>query len=146
MKRPHLLSVDAEPSAFAALIEVAEAAGYRVGWLDLDSSMAVPDPVAEALTAGALRSVSVTSEGAIAAKRRRGGWVLDDLLREYFVGFRCVFVIGGPESSVAGTIKPSATGEWTLVTGTAARTVNAESFLSWLRKPLKSRIPDHGNG
>ena len=94
MQTIHLLAVDAEPERFADLLEVAGHSGWRVGWLDLVTKPEVPAALEAATEAGVLRSVAVTQQGTLAAKRLTGGHRLHDLLREHFLGCRLVLVRG----------------------------------------------------
>ncbi len=98
MKRPHLLRVERGAGAFAALVEAAREAGLRVGWLDLESPVSIPEGLAEAAALPVLRAVSARPEATVAVKPRRGAPVLDDLLREHFLGCALVLVHGPAEA------------------------------------------------
>ena len=98
MKRIHLLSVEARADAFLELIEALRADGRRVGWLDLGGTQ-VPAALTAASGAGVLRAVGVDDGVTVAVKPRKGGVVMKDLLREYFVGCSVVLVRGGEGSA-----------------------------------------------
>lgn len=100
MKRPHLVGVEGEPAAFAGLFRAAAAAGVEVGWLEPAAGedpwpAPVPPSLAAAAEQGALRAVAVGPGGSVGVKPRSGLPVLDDLLREHFLGCRLVLVRGG---------------------------------------------------
>ncbi|MDX1503399.1 MAG: hypothetical protein R3325_13640 [Thermoanaerobaculia bacterium] len=97
MKRPHLLAVEGGAEAVAPLVETLAAAGHRVGWLDLTAAAEAPPELAEASRLPLLRAVAVGAGRSVAVKRRRGAPVLDDLLREHFLGCRLVLVRGASE-------------------------------------------------
>lgn len=97
MKAPHLLRVDQPPAAFAALVAELRSQGLRAGWLDLGNEAPVqplPPQLAEAADLGVLRAVAVTPELSVAVKPRRGAPVLQDVLREHFLGCAVVLVQG----------------------------------------------------
>ena len=133
MKRPHLLHATAEPVEFASLVAVAEEAGYRVGWLEVDAAVEAPSPLSDACRMGAFRSVAATASGSVSVKRRRGAWVLDDLLREHFLGCRLVLVRGAPAVEVGlEEIAPAGRERWRLG---AAHELDREGLKRWLRRP-----------
>lgn len=96
MKRPHLLRVSCDARSFEALVAAAKTEGMRVGWLMLEAPTA-PEPLAEAAALGVLRAVAVGEGRTIAVKPVRGEPVLEDLLREHFLGCRLVLVAGDLE-------------------------------------------------
>ena len=93
MKRPRLLRVSRGAGSFGALITAAETEGLRIGWLELEAAP-VPEPLADAAAGGVLRAVAVGEGRTVAVKPVRGEPVLEDLLREYFLGCRLVLVAG----------------------------------------------------
>jgi len=131
MKRIHLLSVEAQADTYLELIEALRADGRRVGWLDL-SGTRVPATLMAASGAGVLRAVGVDDGVTVAVKPRKGGVVLKDLLREYFVGCSVVLVRGGeglPRLSAAE-------GGWLLeVPGATTRSLDTARLVATLRKP-----------
>lgn len=131
MKRIHLLSVEAQADAYLELIEALRADGRRVGWLDLGGTR-VPAALTAASGAGVLRAVGVDDNVTVTVKPRKGGVVMKDLLREYFVGCSVVLVRGGE-----GLPRLSATeGGWLLeVPGATARSLDTASLVMTLRKP-----------
>ena len=90
---------------FDAVFDAARAAGLRVGWLELRTTVEAPATLEDASSAGALRAVAVGSGAVVSVKRLKGPPVLKDLLREHFTGCRLVLVSGtveAPEISPAG--------------------------------------------
>jgi len=144
VKRPHLFHVLQEPATFAPLIAASEAAGFRIGWLDLDRSAEVPIGVEQALSHGVPRAVIVTDAGSVAVKRRGGDWVMDDLLREHFLGFRAVLLRGFRDGAQAipgcRLLEPVAQDLWRLEpvaeSDTDRKEIDAAGFVRQLRKPL----------
>lgn len=120
MKRPHLLRVSREARSFETLVAAAKTEGMRVGWLMLGAPT-VPEPLAEAAALGVLRAVAVGEGRTIAVKPVRGEPVLEDLLREHFLGCRLVLVAGDlelPRLEPAGedwavTLSDGSTRQWT---------------------------------
>lgn len=100
MKAPHLLRVEAPAGSFARLIEAAGEAGLRVGWLELSAPAPVPAGLEAAAGLGALRAVAVGPGRSVAVKPRRGEPVLEDLLREHFLGCRLVLVAAAADHPV----------------------------------------------
>lgn len=131
MKRPHLLKVSRSAGSFGGLVAAAEIEGLRIGWLELEAA-AVPEPLAAAAALGVLRAVAVGEGRTVAVKPLRGEPVLDDLLREHFLGCRLVLVAG--ELELPG-LEPD--GESWVVTrsdGSAQRLTTAD-LVACLRKP-----------
>lgn len=132
MKAPALVAVEHPPEAFAALFTVAAERGERVGWLDLGGADELPEPLAAAAAAGAVKVVHVSAGGALSWKHRRGTAVLRDLLREHFLGFAAVLVRGA-----AGwpRLTPSAAGFRLETAADRARELPAADLLAELRRP-----------
>ena len=98
MSRPVLLAVAEGATSYAPLLAGLVAAGERFGWLDLDAAPAPPPAGLEAAAAaGALRAVAVGGGRVMAVKPVRGAVVLDDLLRQHFLGCRLGLVRGGED-------------------------------------------------
>lgn len=93
MRRPHLLRVADPIESFSALVERACAAGLRVGWLGLEEPP-MP-PVVDAIVAtGVSQCVLAGRRQTLTARARRGPPVLEDLLRQHFLGCDVVLVHG----------------------------------------------------
>lgn len=131
MKRPHLLRVSLGVRSFESLVTAATAEGLRVGWLQL-AAVDAPEPLAEAAALGVLRAVAVGEGRTVALKPIRGEPVLEDLLREHFLGCRLVLVDGELELP---RLEPDGEG-WvvTLAAGSAHRWTTVE-LVARLRKP-----------
>lgn len=99
MKAPHWWQVEAGPEAFAELFAAARALGLRLGWLELDLSVALPAPLEIAAGLGVLRAVALSAGRSVSLKPVKGPPVPSDLLREHFLGCAAVLVRG--ESSQA---------------------------------------------
>jgi hypothetical protein len=131
MKRIHLLSVEGRAEEYHPLIAAIGADNRRVGWLDLTGTE-VPDALRAASKTGVLRAVGVVDGLTVAAKPRKGGIVMKDLLREYFVGCSVVLVRGGegmPRLSAAE-------GDWLVeVPGATPRKLDTASLVATLRRP-----------
>jgi hypothetical protein len=112
--------VSREARSFEDLVAAAKTEGLRVGWLMLGAPT-VPEPLAEAAALGVLRAVAVGEGRTIAVKPVRGEPVLEDLLREHFLGCRLVLVAGDlelPRLEPAGegwvvTLSDGSTRQWT---------------------------------
>ncbi len=98
MRRPHLLRVERGAGVFAPLVEAVHDGGLRVGWLDLEAPAAAPPELAEAAGLPLLRAVAAAGDATVAVKGLRGAPVLDDLLREHFLGCALVLVRGAVEA------------------------------------------------
>jgi hypothetical protein len=153
VKRIHVLRVEGEPTAYAALIEAIRVDGGRVGWLELGAtgadfesrpeveseagsqagseSAVVPPRLEQAADLGVLRAVAVGSTRTVSVKPRRGQTVTRDLLREHFRGCRLVLVTGSAEAPLL-----VAAGEgWTVKLDGVERRHTTESLARALRKP-----------
>lgn len=132
MKRPHLLRVEIGAEDVGTLVGAARHAGLRVGWLDLRGAD-VPRSLEIAAASGVLRAVGVGEGITVAVKPRKGKAVLDDLLREHFVGCVLVLVVGPVEAPIL-----ERDGDHWRVTAKASRSVrfDTESFVRALRKPV----------
>ena len=96
MKRPVVLAVARDAAAHAVLVEAVKAGGGRAGWLDLDPPpRPAPPGLEQAAAVGVLRAVAVADGRVTSVKPVRGEAVLDDLLREHFLGCDLVLVRGG---------------------------------------------------
>lgn len=142
MTRIHLLRVDAEPSAFAALVTALEADGARLGWLDWAPERAASplggafQSLEAAADLPALRAVAVEDGRSVAIKPRRGAPVLRDIVREYFRGCRVVLVRGrskGLEEELP-LLKLDSDAYRVLAPG-FDRSFDAESLAARLRRP-----------
>lgn len=131
MKRIHLLSVEGRAEEYRVLIEAIGADDRRVGWLDLGGTE-VPEALNAASRTGVLRAVGVQDGLTVAVKPRKGGVVMKDLLREYFVGCSVVLVRGGE-----GMARLSATEDDWLVElpGATPRKLDTASLVAALRRP-----------
>ena len=133
MKRPLLLAVAEGVAAFSALLEAAAAAGVRTGWLELGAAPAPTPPGLErAAAAGVLRAVAVGGGRVASLKPIRGEAVLDDLVREHFLG--CALVLArGAENLV----RLEAEGDGWRLTAAAAGTarLTTPELLENLRRP-----------
>ena len=94
MKLIHVLRTSITASDCRPLFKAAAALGVRVGWLDLESTAAVPPELEEAAAQGAFRAVGVSAARVLTVKPVKGASVLKDLLREHFVGCRLVVIRG----------------------------------------------------
>lgn len=131
MKRPHLLKVSRGAGAFGALIAAAKAEGLRVGWLRLEATTA-PEPLAEAAALGVLRAVAVGEGRTVAVKPVPGEPVLDDLLREHFLGCRLVLVAGDLELP---RLEPAGE-DWVVsLTDGSTRQLTTAQLVARLRQP-----------
>lgn len=141
MKTIHLLATDEPATALAPLVAAAAAAGFRVGWLDL-GVVAEPSPSLESpVRAGFFRSVARSEAGIVTAKRVRGAPVVEDLLREHFLGCRLVFVRGESEAP-----RLSRRGERWLVESASARLeLTTESLVARLRRPAVTWLAGAGS-
>lgn len=131
MKRPHLLRVSRGAESFGALVAAAKTEGLRIGWLQLEAAPA-PEPLAEAAAQGVLRAVAVGEGRTVAVKPVPGEPVLEDLLREHFLGCRLVLVAGELELP---RLEPD--GESWIVTQSdgSTRQLTTAELVAHLRKP-----------
>ncbi|MDY7095037.1 MAG: hypothetical protein SX243_18845 [Acidobacteriota bacterium] len=140
MKRVHQLRVEVDPEHFQPLFDTAAAAGLRMGWLELPSTLDDPTPLPPALEqaagSGALRAVSAEPGRTVTVKPRRGPAVLEDLLREHFRG--CVLVLIRGEAPVPSLRldENRGAGHWVVssLDGTALA-LTTEELVARLRKP-----------
>ncbi|MDX1644271.1 MAG: hypothetical protein R3244_07945 [Thermoanaerobaculia bacterium] len=131
MKTTHLLTTDEPVEALAPLIAAAEAAGLRIGWLDLEASAEPPATLAGAVEAGVFRTVARSETGLVTAKRVAGPLVLRDLLREHFLGCRLVLVRGEVDAP-----RLTRRGERWLVASEAGRLeLGTDDLVARLRRP-----------
>lgn len=155
MKRPHLWAVEGPPGDYEVLMIAASAAGLRVGWLEMAEVVDPPSGLGEAAEAGALRAVALAPGWTVTAKRRKGEPVLDDLLREHFLGCRLVLLAGRPPgnpplprlsranaSSPNGAAKGVASDAalWRLASpdeSAETATLTTEDLLTRLRRPAR---------
>lgn len=137
MKGPHLLRVADPPEVFEGLFRAAAALGLAVGWLDFPRE---PVPAPHALTTaaalGARRAVSVGEGGSVAVKPRRGAPVLQDLLREHFLGCALVLLAGeGPFPREISRLYGAGEGWRVEKSGGEARGFTSEELAAALRSP-----------
>ena len=133
MKRPHLLRVEAPPETFAPLFAIAAAAGLRLGWLDLAAPLPpLPEALAEAARQGAQRAVAAGAEGTVVVKPRRGAAVLNDLLREHFLGTVAVLVRGAVEAPQLTSLGGD---QWRVETPEGTSEMTTEGLVTRLRRP-----------
>jgi len=126
-----LLKVSRGAGAFGALIAAAKAEGLRVGWLRLEATTA-PEPLAEAAALGVLRAVAVGEGRTVAVKPVPGEPVLDDLLREHFLGCRLVLVAGDLELP---RLEPAGE-DWVVsLTDGSTRQLTTAQLVARLRQP-----------
>lgn len=131
MKRIHLLSVGGRAEEYHVLIEAIGADGRRVGWLDLGGTE-VPEALNAASRTGVLRAVGVQDGLTVAVKPRKGGVVMKDLLREYFVGCSVVLVRGGEGMPRLSTAED----DWRVeIPGATPRKLDTASLVAALRRP-----------
>ena len=131
MKRPHLLKVSRGAGSFGTLIAAAKAEGLRIGWLLLEATTA-PVPLAEAAALGVLRAVAVGEGRTIAVKPVRGVPVLEDLLREHFLGCRLVLVAGDLELP---RLEPAGEDWVVTLSDGSTRQLTTAQLVARLRKP-----------
>jgi hypothetical protein len=101
VKAPHLLRVTEPPDRFAPLIDAARAEGLRIGWLELTAAAEaspLPATLQSAAGLGVLRAVAVGGGRSVAVKPLRGAPVLQDVLREHFLGCALVLAQGEVEA------------------------------------------------
>lgn len=104
--------------------------GMRVGWLLL-AATPVPEALEEAAALGVLRAVAVGQGRTVALKAVRGEPVLDDLLREHFLGCRLVLVAGDLELP---ELEPAADG-WRVTLGDGStRQLTTAQLVARLRR------------
>lgn len=131
MKRPHLLRVSRGVGSFETLITAAKSEGLRLGWLLLEATTA-PEPLAEAAGLGVLRAVAVGEGRTVAVKPVSGEPVLDDLLREHFLGCRLVLVAGELELP---RLEPDGDGWVVTLSDGSRRQLTTAELVARLRKP-----------
>lgn len=131
MKRPHLLKVSRGVGSFGTLIAAAKAEGLRIGWLLLEATTA-PEPLAEAAALGVLRAVAVGEGMTVAVKPVPGEPVIDDLLREHFLGCRLVFVAGDLELP---RLEPAGEDWVVTLSDGSTRQLTTAQLVARLRKP-----------
>ena len=95
MKRIHCLNYGGDEGKLGELITTATSRGLRLGFLDLETQEQVA-LYQEQVTPWA-KIVQVGERANLTLKRRRGPWILKDLLREHFRGFDLVLVKGAAE-------------------------------------------------
>lgn len=131
MRHVHYLLVDGEADDYLEVIEALRVEGIRVGWLDLRGAE-VPAALTSACRTGVLRAVAVDDGVTVSAKPRRGGIVMKDLQREYFLGCSVVLIRGGEGmprlAARAGRWRLSAPGE-------PPRTLDTARLVKLLRRP-----------
>ena len=140
--RTRLWVVAAGVEGFLPLYVGAQAAGIRLGWLDLRPPPDLPPELEAAVESGALRGVSVGGGRSLALKGVRGQPVLDDLVREHFKGCWLVLIrVDAAGADVRGDLaalcrleaKPPG---WLLVDAVGERrSLSTEELLGALRKP-----------
>jgi hypothetical protein len=117
--------------SFEGLVAAAKAEGLRIGWLQLEATTA-PEPLAEAADLGVLRAVAVGEERTVAVKPVGGEPVLDDLLREHFLGCRLVLVAG--ELGLP-RLEPEGDGWVVALSDGSRRQLTTAQLVARLRKP-----------
>jgi len=132
MKAPHLLRVTLPPDRFASLTESARALKLRVGWLDWAAEPPASSPLEAAAELGVLRAVAVGEGRVVAVKPVRGRPVLQDLLREHFLGCALVLVRGEVD---APALEPDGDGWRLQPPGSAFRRLTTAEISAALRKP-----------
>lgn len=131
MQTIHLLATDETAEAVAPLVAAAAAAGFRVGWLELAAPAESPAVLGAALEAGAFRAVARTERGVVAAKRAAGPSVIEDLLREHFLGCRLVLIRGEVEAP-----RLAARGErWIVASPSGRLELGTDELVARLRRP-----------
>ena len=138
MKTIHILRVDGEPESFTVLIAAARAAGLRAGWLDLETLPEPPEAVARAADSGVLRAVARTTSGTVAVKRVGGELVLEDLVREQFMGCRWLLVRG---EVAAPVLTPTAEG-WRIRWDEGGLSLSTSELVTRLQRPRKTFLAD----
>ncbi|MEM7051472.1 MAG: hypothetical protein AAF604_17530 [Acidobacteriota bacterium] len=133
MKTPHLLAVAGTSASYAALFAYLEAAGMRVGWLDLTASAGPPPALEAAVAAGVHRAVEVTDGRTVVVKGRRGPAVLRDLLREHFLGCVLVLVRGGEDMPLLAA--GEAEGDWRVEAAGETHELSSAALAARLRRP-----------
>lgn len=135
MKRPHLLQVMFAAPAYRELIELANEHDLRVGWLELESDPEPPVFLDAAAAEGVMRAVAVGGGRSVAVKPIRGPAVLDDLLREHFLGCALVLVRGGVATIDAPMLSREGDAEqvfWKVASGPA---MTSAELVGRLRRP-----------
>jgi hypothetical protein len=126
-----LLKVSRGAGSFRTLIAAAKAEDLRIGWLLLEATTA-PEPLAEAAVQGVLRAVAVGEGRTVAVKPVRGAPVLEDLLREHFLGCRLVLVAGDLELP---RLEPDGEDWVVTLSDGSTRQLTTAQLVSRLRKP-----------
>jgi hypothetical protein len=126
-----LLKVSRGAGSFRTLIVAAKAEDLRIGWLLLEATTA-PEPLAEAAVQGVLRAVAVGEGRTVAVKPVRGAPVLEDLLREHFLGCRLVLVAGDLELP---RLEPDGEDWVVTLSDGSTRQLTTAQLVSRLRKP-----------
>jgi hypothetical protein len=135
VKRPHLLRVRADAASFERLAREAGRAGWRLGWLQLGGA-STPDSLGAAVELPTLRAVAVDSRRTVAVKALQGPPVLEDLLREHFLGCRLVLVRGeAPDLAVEAAWLEPAGEDWRLVHEDAETTLTTVELVRRLARP-----------
>ncbi len=132
--RKHLLRVARPVVEFGGLIAAMRHEGERAGWLELPEAAAepLPESLAAAADAGALRAVAAGGGRSVAVKPLRGEPVLRDLLREHFRGCRLVMILGEIDAPL---LEPDGE-DWTVrAQDGATKRWTTEKLIAALRKP-----------
>jgi hypothetical protein len=139
VKAPHLVRVEEEPGAFAALAEAIGAAGLRLGWLEWRAPEPLPGSLTAAAGLGALRAVAVGGGLSAAVKPIAGAPVLGDLLRQHFLGCALVLIHGhggrGGETAGLPLLAPAGEGSYRLGGAGDERVLWADELAARLRSP-----------
>ncbi len=132
--KQHLLRVERPVVEFEGLIAAARHEGERAGWLELPSEAAgpLPESLAAAADAGALRAVAAGGGRSLVVKPMRGAPVLRDLLREHFRGCRMVLILGEIDAPL---LEPEGEDWIVKASDGSARRWTTEKLISALRKP-----------
>lgn len=155
MQRIHILRVDRDAAIFSELIDAMGEAGRRVGYLELGALPEAPPRLAAAAASGVLRAVAAGSDGdsvaTVATKRLRALPVLQDLMREHFLGCALVLVRGTTEDALLPLHEPflePAGDRWRVRRDAAAdvaaleRTLSTEELVQRLAKVRPWTEPD----
>jgi len=134
LKRPHLLRVAREAGAFTPLAEAVAAAGLRLGWLELGGAPEAPTALVSAASLPAFRAVAAGAGRSVSVKPLHGPPVLDDLLREHFLGCALVLVAGEAAETVPA-LEPREGGGWRVISGGEVRELTTGALVSALMRP-----------
>jgi len=133
LRRPHVLGVSRDAEAFERLAAAMVEAGLRLGWLDLRETPQAPPALAAAAELPTFRAVAAGAGRSICVKPLHGPPVLDDLLREHFLGCGLV-LIAGAVPTLPG-LEPEGADRWRVSSGSTVRELATADLVRALRRP-----------